>query len=163
MATMNALGTKITVSAGREVTNALQPAFSAYRGNVANNVTGDGTVYTVVCDTERFDKGSNFSGGAFTAPVVGTYLFRWSSYLYQFDVPATSIYATLSASNRDFTNGNTGATVSGTGGFNGYAFACCAAIIDMDTADTVTSKIMMAGTTKTGDVTSTTFCGTLVC
>lgn len=163
MATKNALNINITVSSGREVTNALQPAFESYSASGASNVTGDGTVYTVVNSTDRFDKGSNVSGGTFTAPITGLYLFGWTTFVNGFAVPATSIYATLNASNRDFTNGTTGATVSGTGGYNGYAIAYCNALIDMDAADTVITKVVMSGTTKTGDVGSTSFKGLLVC
>lgn len=54
-----------------------QPAFLAFLGSVASNVTGDGTVYTLgstVALTIVFDKASNFNtNGTFTAPVTGIY------------------------------------------------------------------------------------------
>lgn len=58
--------------------NNLNPtvAFSAYlSASTSNDKTGDGTVYTVICDTEIFDKGSNYNNatGVFTAPVPGLY------------------------------------------------------------------------------------------
>lgn len=61
------------------VTGSLQaakPAFSAYLTGNAVNVTGDGTLYTLITYTERCDIGSNFNAGTgvFTAPITGRYL-----------------------------------------------------------------------------------------
>ncbi len=54
-----------------------RPTFSAKVGSTVQNVTGDGTVYTIVFDTEIFDIGNNFdtTTGIFTAPITGKYLF----------------------------------------------------------------------------------------
>lgn len=70
------------------------PAFFAYLNTSVTNVTGDGTRYTVLCDTVLFDTSSNYNTGTgfFTAPNTGVYSF------------AASIgYENLSASH---TNGN---------------------------------------------------------
>lgn len=53
----------------------LQPAFFAYNSADLSNVTGDGTVYSVVWDSELFDQGGNFASSQFTAPVDGQYMF----------------------------------------------------------------------------------------
>lgn len=57
--------------------NAVQPACFADRTTAASNVTGDGTVYTVVFSSTLFDQNSNFNTGTgvFTAPVTGKYWF----------------------------------------------------------------------------------------
>ena len=50
------------------------PRFSAYLSPASiPNVTGDGTLYTIICDTEIEDRGGNYdhSTGIFTAPVTG--------------------------------------------------------------------------------------------
>ncbi len=51
--------------------------FSANLSATVNNVTGDGTTYTVICDTEITDAAGayNNSTGTFTAPVNGYYSF----------------------------------------------------------------------------------------
>jgi hypothetical protein len=61
------------IDSSNRMTNTSQPCFSAYSNTGPSNVTGDGTIYTVVYDTEVFDQASNFSSTTFTAPVTGKY------------------------------------------------------------------------------------------
>jgi len=76
----------------------LQPAFSAYRNASVNNVTGDGTSYTVIFDTEFFDIGSNFdtTTGLFSAPIDGIYIFTGSIFVQNID------NATMNVGNSSF-------------------------------------------------------------
>lgn len=55
----------------------LLPSFMAYKSAQTNNVTGDGTVYDVVFDTELHDHASNYdnASGVFTAHRDGLYRF----------------------------------------------------------------------------------------
>lgn len=55
----------------------LQPSFMAYLSADANNVTGNGTAYTLICDTELYDRNADYNNltGVFTAPVSGLYDF----------------------------------------------------------------------------------------
>jgi hypothetical protein len=59
--------------------SAHQPAFLAYVNTTVTNVTGDGTVYTIIFDTEVFDQNSDFNLGTsvFTAPYTGKYQFNY--------------------------------------------------------------------------------------
>lgn len=68
----------LTVDSSGRTTNTAQPAFHAYlSAPTANNVTGDGTNYVIIFDSEKFDVGGNFdtATGIFTAPKTGKYLF----------------------------------------------------------------------------------------
>jgi len=79
-------GTSLVNYAGPQIdssgryTNTSQPLVGAYLSSTVSNVTGDGTAYTVIFDTESFDQGSNYnnSTGVFTAPIAGKYLFCYS-------------------------------------------------------------------------------------
>ena len=67
-------------STGRQ-TNTAQPCFLYTLNSVVANVTGTGTVYTLgsTALTKVYDNGSNMTtGGTFTAPVTGRYLFAAS-------------------------------------------------------------------------------------
>lgn len=55
-------------------------SFSAFKSSNSADVTGDGTVYHYICDTEIFDTDANYNSttGVFTAPNTGTYWFKSS-------------------------------------------------------------------------------------
>ncbi len=75
--------TTAKIDSSNRQTNTSQPAFSAYKSSTTTNVTGDGTTYTIICDTEVFDQASNYDNGTgiFTAPVTGRYFFTASAFV----------------------------------------------------------------------------------
>lgn len=107
----------VMTSTGKR-TMPLQPAFCAFLGTTATDVTGDGTGYNLgdtdsgqPALTERFDQGGHFTSGAsggafFTAPVTGRYQFNFFA-LYQ-DLDGTTHRAALSltTTKEDYFYGN---------------------------------------------------------
>ena len=74
--TTNTIGNNyLKIEPTGEITYPLQSAFYAYLAADKNNVTGDGTIYTIPFDTELFDRNSDFNTGTgvFVAPVTGIY------------------------------------------------------------------------------------------
>ena len=149
----SALGTTdvvIATTAG-EVTKPLTPAFLA-DVTPATNVTGDGTYYTVVFGTERFDQNSDFDGtSTFTAPVTGKYYITTSVFIKNAGSSTTSRFSIVT-SNRTYKAFliNPSVYVHPTGDDQGtYSFAVLA---DMDASDTSTITIMCDGGTKIVDV-----------
>jgi len=74
--TNNSCNTNITVT-NNQILLPEQCAFSAYLSSTQASVTGDGTAYSIISDTELFDIGNNYNNttGIFTAPVAGRYKF----------------------------------------------------------------------------------------
>ncbi len=73
----NSSGTNVaTMTNAGALTLPLQPSFLAYASANLNNVTGNGTVYTVIFNTELSDTGIyNNATGVVTAGVAGPYEF----------------------------------------------------------------------------------------
>ena len=140
--------TAMIINCSGSVTKPSTPAFSATLA-ADNNVTGDGTVYTVVYTTEIFDQGGDFSSTTFTAPVTGRYLLT-------FDVGASSIAAGnteavwgLYTSNRLYVRAVNPGPIAPAGSFLSLPVA---AVADMDAGDIACTYIQISGGTKIVDV-----------
>lgn len=133
-----------------------QPAFSTTLSGAVNDVTGDGTTYTIAFNSEIFDQDSNVSGSTFTAPVTGRYHLNAIYGFDQLGASHSTIDLIIVTSNRSYIQLTSNPNNLRNGGlfrFNGIAFA------DMDAADTSTITVNVSGSTKTVDVTTTTFFG----
>ena len=78
--TSSANTTAMTISADEEINMPLQPVFAHTTASTSDNqdVTGDGTLHTILFNTQKFDIGSNTNAnGVFTAPITGVYLFGY--------------------------------------------------------------------------------------
>ena len=154
LAASSALGTTnvMRIAVTGEINYPLQPAFAAYLGTTAANVTGNGTNYfigdtdTGVAMTEVFDQNGDFTTGGttgafFTAPVTCKMNISIGSIVQQAST-ATSMDFAIVASNltwRGFNVDPSAVDVGGTLGFN------MTATIDMDAADIVRSLVSMNG------------------
>ena len=121
-------------SVAGEINYPLQPAFLAYLETSVLNVTGDGTQYTVIYDTEVFDQNSDFNlaTSTFTAPVTGRYQISVSGNLIG-GTSMTAIFCRIVTSNRTYRillPLNAGVTSAGS--------AVGSILADMDAADTFT-------------------------
>jgi len=152
----------ITTASGNWL-NTSRSAFCAYNSSAHTNVTGDGTTYNVVFDTELFDQGSNFASNTFTAPVTGKYFFS-CSILCQQVVTNMDVTITLVATGQSYFRGNT----QGTGATGNYQISNTW-FISMASGDTATITLVLSGGAKVVDIFGvasdprTCFCGYLVC
>lgn len=162
------LGTNnvIRSSTAGEITFPLQTCFTAYNSASDADVTGDGTAYTVIFDTETADRNADYDNttGIMTANVTGEYNFSACVYLQQLGVAHTSAYLSL------VTTGGTYSTV-----INPFAISVSgelglnfSMIVPMTATDTAKIVITVSGSTKTVDVRGgadrlTSFSGVLVC
>lgn len=145
----------------------LQTAFLAFLPSADNNVTGDGTAFTIgsaTALTEIIDQNSDFNtNGTLTAPVTGAYLLCGQVYADG----ATTI--TASTSSLSIVTSNRSYLVHpAPGGGNVNYSAALSVLADMDAADTATLVITLNSSGgKTADVQGggqvTVFSGKLEC
>ncbi len=142
-------GPAVVISADGEMTNATQPMFSAYRSSAATNVTGDGTYYTVIFNTEVFDQGGNYNNatGIFTAPIAGRYFFTAQVMMNVLSSGHTGCSIKIITSNKTFFGGvvNPYATRSATGERTVNIFG----MVDMSASHTAYIDFAVSGSTKT--------------
>lgn len=143
----------------------LQPAFLENTGALPN-VTGDGTVYTVVFAEEYFDQGGDFDGtSTFTAPVGGCYRMSAGFLFMGIAAANTTGFVRITTSNRvyrgqQYDYGNM--LVGGNQANPGQVSALC----DMDLGDTAIVETYMNGGAKivgVGISNRSMFSGELVC
>lgn len=139
------------------VTQPEQPSFLV-ECTGKTDVTGDGTVWTVVFDSEIYDQGSDFASNTFTAPVSGRYQLSFSARTQGASDNALAANARITTSNRVYILHQ---QMPGT--TYGYSISV---IADMDAGDTAQVELVVAGGTKVVDVTASTgytyFSGSLI-
>ena len=150
--------TGLTVDSTGRMTNGVQPAFHAYIGAVSVlNVTGDGTFYTVIYPTERFDVGNSYNAatGVFTAPVAGKYLFTAAVRPNEIGAAMTTGVFVYSVSGSQQGGSNTCNPANGrsVSGFADYFTFQSTLICNLAAGDTVLTRLAIFGSTKTVDIT----------
>ena len=159
----NGGSTGIAISANGEVTMAAQPAFAVPAAARAN-ITGDGTIYTVVWGTATEDRGGDYDDiSTFTCPVAGMYRFDMNCGASGYASGHTDTRITLvganKASEHQFNGFNAvnGGTTLGSAEHHAY--------VECDASDTVTVTFQVGGGAKVIDLNvgiDGEFCGELV-
>lgn len=147
-----ALGTNnvMSVDTAGAINYPLQPSFLAVLNTTINDVTGDGTNYKIVFDTEIYDQGSNAVSGTFTAPVTGRYLFTGGCQVDGLTSSHTQEVLNLTASNRTLGLLNGNPLNMKVGGISfGYA---AGNYVDMDAADTCSLNVIVFNGAKVVDI-----------
>ena len=127
-----------------------QPCFLLGDSTIAFNVTGDGTGYTIVYETETFDLGGDCTTTTFTAPVTGRYLLTVQPSPND-SLTASHTYATygIVTSNRNYYYTVNPYPTKPTGAYQNRTVTV---IADMDAADTAHTIIAVSNDTKVVDV-----------
>jgi hypothetical protein len=137
----NGGSTGIAISANGEVTMAAQPAIFVRRGTAANNVTGAGTVYTMVFTTEIFDQNADYDAtSTFTAPITGRYHVDVYLDIASMTSSANAFLMDVVMSNRSLSV-NTLPMVANPAR---YA-AIIGMLVDMDASDTLVVRLTVSG------------------
>ena len=148
------------------VLQASQPSFFVYPSVAATNATGDGTNFTILYNTERFDLNDDFNTGTytFTSPIGGWYEFF---VITQVDELSTANHAGvemyLVTSNQTYYRQQNDIPTSLT-----RETYILPVLVDMDANDTVYVTFKVDGASKSVDISGgasglyTSFSGTLI-
>lgn len=145
----SALGTtnRLNITADGFVSVPAQPLIKVTPSGNLDNVTGDGTTYTIVYGTELIDIAGNFSSTTFTAPIAGTYFF-YAGCATQFEGASTTVLIEF--------NLNSGTTYpvhlssgSSTGFTSPGSRMTGSVFLSMAVSDTITFQVTGSGGTKT--------------
>ena len=149
----SATGTVMSALDTGEITYPLQPAFLAIVTTAAQaNVSGDGTGYIIIYDTEVFDQNGDFDGtSTFTAPVTGRYAFNYALSLGGILVENAILSSAIITSNRNYIPTNMNPFPVTSGGNFSLSYSILA---DMDAGDTSKTQFASTGGLKVVDVIS---------
>jgi len=142
---------KMTVSGERTIP--LQPAFLSRQTNSVTDVTGNGTIYTVLFANEVFDQNADFNPatGTFQAPVTGKYHLSTTITMSE-AATATSANIMIETSNRSVSRFVDPSKIFLTGATD-FSFNIDV-LIDMDATDTAVVKVKANGIgADTADIT----------
>ena len=137
-----------------------KPKQSAFLAQVATNQSNVANNDTIVFGSERFDQNADFASNVFTAPVTGRYHLSANVRLENIDSSGTWFAIQIQTSNRNYDNLVSASTLDTDSGY--YHFTITA-IADMDASDTANILFNKSGGSDTGDVTSGSFSGALIC
>jgi hypothetical protein len=130
-------------------TSAATSAFSSYITSPGvSNVTGDGTVYTVIFDNVYFDLNSDFNTGTgtFTAPATGIYAFQTQLAITNAGAAHTEAQLTITVGVNTYETFLNPFAIQGVGT---AATMTCTTVAHMTSGDTATVQIEVSGSTKT--------------
>lgn len=165
MTMASATGTVMSALDTGEINYPLQPAFLALNSATDSNVTGAGTLYQLVCDSEIFDQNSDYNNGTgvFTAPVTGRYYLQTYALVIGTTI-ATQLTQFIQTSNRTYI-----ISIDRAASANPF-YGQISCFTDMDAGDTGIAFVRTSGEAgDTDDVSgaagspATSFSGHLVC
>jgi len=157
-----------------ERTMPLQSSFLAKLSAQTAAVTGDGTLYQVICDTEEYDQNSDYNNatGVFTAPTTGKYLFSSGLSFFSVTAGGTSFISILltTAAQYYVCNLPTKNRVTNFSAVSSDISVCGSIVASMTAGDTCVFQVYSEGGAKNDKVSGagsisnvTYFGGTLIC
>ena len=131
----------MVISSDEEITMPLQPCFFAFNSVSDNDVTGTNSAITVDFDTEKFDRGANFTTDTFTAPVTGLYQLNATALIGGLTSAADTIFIRIVSSNQNIRSGQH----TDAGDLGDVVGLVVTAVVEMDASDTAFIEVLGSG------------------